>query len=409
MENVSPSLNTSNTSVTSNIKAEQANSVPLMLHPSMDVRSISLTILAVIATIFMLHWASAVWIPIILSVLISYILSPLINLMQKWWIPRVIGTAVILSSIVGGLVYLTYSFSDDTGELIDSLPQAIKKFRQTLNIERVSSGGTIDKVQKAATQLEKVANETTPPPSPASGVTRVQIEKPKFDINEYLWQGTLGLAGFFGQATIVFFLTYFLIVSGDGFRRKLVKIAGPTFTKKKVTIQVLDEITNLIQRYLLIQLFTSVLVGLATWLAFAWVGLEHAVVWGITAGILNSIPYMGPIIVSGSTALVALLQFGTIDMGLFVGGISLAITSLEGYLLTPWLTGRASRMNPVVVFLSVLFWGWLWGLWGLLLGVPFVMVMKAVCDHVEDLKPVGELLSDYPKVSNAHHHKTSLT
>lgn len=397
MENVSASLNTS---VTSKINADKNESTPLMLRTSMNVRNISLTLLAVIATIFILHWARAVWIPIILSVLISYTLSPLINQMQKWWIPRAIGTAVILISIVGGLFYTTYSFSDEFGQLIESLPHAAKKFHQTLKMENSTSEGTIDKVQKAATQIESAASgASSSAPPPDSGVVRVQIEKSKFDIKEYLWQGTLGLAGVIGQATIVFFLTYFLIVSGDGFRRKLVKIAGPTLTEKKITVQVLDEVNSLIQRYLLVQLFTSVLVGLATWLALAWIGLEHAAIWGIAAGILNSIPYIGPIVVSGSTALVALLQFGTIDMALFVGGVSLVITSLEGYLLTPWLTGRASRMNPVVVFVSVLFWGWLWGVWGLLLGVPFVMVLKAVCDHVEDLKPVGELLGDHQKAS----------
>lgn len=397
MENVSASLNTS---VTSKINADKNESTPLMLRTSMNVRNISLTLLAVIATIFILHWARAVWIPIVLSVLISYTLSPLINQMQKWWIPRAIGTAVILISIVGGLFYTTYSFSDEFGQLIESLPHAAKKFHQTLRMESSTSEGTIDKVQKAATQIESAASgASSSAPPPDSGVVRVQIEKSKFDIKEYLWQGTLGLAGVIGQATIVFFLTYFLIVSGDGFRRKLVKIAGPTLTEKKITVQVLDEVNSLIQRYLLVQLFTSVLVGLATWLALAWIGLEHAAIWGIAAGILNSIPYIGPIVVSGSTALVALLQFGTIDMALFVGGVSLVITSLEGYLLTPWLTGRASRMNPVVVFVSVLFWGWLWGVWGLLLGVPFVMVLKAVCDHVEDLKPVGELLGDHQKAS----------
>lgn len=384
---------------------EQVETTPLILRTSMGVRNLSLTLLTVFASIFMLHWASAVWIPIILSVLISYILSPLINQMQKWWIPRAIGTAVVLIGIVSGLSYLTYSLSDDAGDLIETLPQATQKFRQTLIKERGNSEGTIDKVQKAATQLEKAASESTAPTvPPANGVMRVQIEKPKFNIKEYLWQGTMGLAGFFGQATVVFFLTYFLIVSGDGFRRKLVKIAGPTFANKKVTVQVLDEITELIQRYLLVQLFTSVLVGIATWLALTWIGLEHAAIWGITAGILNTIPYLGPIIVSGSTALVALFQFGTIDMALIVGGLSLVITSLEGYLLTPWLTGRASRMSPVVVFISVLFWGWLWGLWGLLLGVPIIMVIKVVCDHVDDLKSVGELLGDYPRVSDSHRH-----
>ena len=156
----------------------------------------------------------------------------------------------------------------------------------------------------------------------------------------------------------------------------------------------LDEINSQIQRYLLVQIAVSVLVGVASWLAFRWLGLEHAAIWAIAAGVFNLIPYLGAVIITAGTALVALLQFGSLRMALLVGGVSLLITSLEGMLLTPWLTGRASRMNPVVVFVGVLFWGWLWGAWGLLLGVPIIMIIKSICDHVEDLKPVGELLGE---------------
>ncbi len=161
-----------------------------------------------------------------------------------------------------------------------------------------------------------------------------------------------------------------------------------------MTICVLDEITGQIQRYLLVRLVTSLLVGVATWLAFLWIGLEHAAIWGIAAGLFNTIPYLGPVVVTAGMTVVALLQFGTLEMALVVGAVAMLITSLEGFLLTPWLTGRASRMNAVAIFVGVLFWGWLWGVWGLLLGVPIIMVVKAVCDRVEHLKPVGELLGE---------------
>ena len=375
-------------------KAEAAPSTPTVAPTLLEVRNFSLIVLAVLAVIYTLHWARDVFIPLMLGVMISYALSPLVDLAHKWRVPRAIGAAVFLLGIVGAAGYLVYSLSDDAGALIETLPEAAQKFRQTMNSERKASTGTIDKVQKAATQIERAANETAPATPPPSGVTRVQIEKPKINVKDYLLMGTLGAFGAAAQASIVLFLAYFLLVSGDTFRRKLVKITGPTLSNKKITLQVLDDINGQIQRYMLVQVFTSVLVGVATWLAFLWVGLEHAAIWGIAAGVFNSIPYLGPVVVTGGTALVALLQFGTIDMALLVGGISLAITSLEGYLLTPWLTGRASRMNAVVVFVGVLFWGWLWGVWGLLLGVPIIMIIKSICDRIEDLKPVGELLGD---------------
>ncbi|MBC7728949.1 MAG: AI-2E family transporter, partial [Microbacteriaceae bacterium] len=226
------------------------------------------------------------------------------------------------------------------------------------------------------------------------GVQRVVIEKPKFDIREHLWTGTLGLASMVGQVMVVTFLTFFLLVSGDTFRRKLVKISGDTLSQKKITVQALDEINLQIQRYLLVQLVTSAIVGVTTGLAFWALGLKHAAVWGFASGVLNLIPYIGSAVVTGGSALVAFLQFGEINMALAVAGASLLIHTLVGNLLVPWLTSRTSRMNPVVVFVGVLGWGWLWGVWGLLLGIPIMMVIKAVCDRVDHLKPVGELLGN---------------
>jgi len=364
-------------------------------HTSVGIRSIALVVLAGVAVVFALSWAKAVFIPLMLAVMISYALSAPVNLMQKWHIPRAIGAAVLLLVIVGGVGFAVYSLSDDAGEWIETLPEAAAKLRLVLLKERKTSGSSMEQMQRAASQLEQAASETgASAPSVPSGVTRVQVEKPRLDVKDYLWMGTKGALGFAGQLSIVIFLAYFTMVSGDMFRRKIVKVVGPTLSKKRITIQVLDEITEQIRRFLLVQIFTSILVGVVTWLAFLWIGLEHAVIWGIAAGVCNTIPYLGPIIISGGTALVAFLQFGTINMALLVAGISLLITTLEGYLLTPWITGRASRMNPLVVFFGVLFWGWLWGVWGLLLGVPIIMVIKAVCDRVEDLQPVGELLGE---------------
>jgi predicted PurR-regulated permease PerM len=225
-------------------------------------------------------------------------------------------------------------------------------------------------------------------------VTRVQIEKPIVNIRDFLWSGTLGALTFIGQLVTVFFFAYFLLLAGDKFRRKLIKISSPRLSEKKVTVETLNAITKQIQRYLLVQLLTSTLVGVVSWLAFAAIGLEHAAIWGIAAGVLNSVPYFGPVVVSCGIALVAFVQFGTFGMALSAAGIALVITSIEGFLLTPWLLGRTSGINAVFVFASVIVGSWLWGPVGLLLGVPVLMIIKTVCDHVEDLRPVGELLGD---------------
>lgn len=363
------------------------------LNLPVNVRSLSLGVLAVIAVFFALHWARDVFIPVLLGIMLSYALAPVVNWLVRWRVPRTVAAAVLLVSLLGALGGTAWGLSDDANKLVQTLPEAAQKLRQALRSKVAKSDTAIEKVQKAATELERAAQESGASGSAAPrGVMRVQVEKPSFKVSDYLWTGTVGLLSLIGQTIVVFFITFFLLASGDTFRRKMVKIAGPTFAKKKITVQALDEITGQIQRYLLVQVFTSLLVGVASWLAYMWIGLEHAAVWGVVAGVLNLVPYIGSIAVTGGTALVGFMQFGTMEMALAVAGISLLINSLEGYLLTPWLTSRASRMNPVVIFIGVLGWGWLWGIWGLLLGIPIMMVIKAICDRVDDLKPIGELL-----------------
>ncbi|MHB1091847.1 AI-2E family transporter [Thiobacillus sp.] len=360
------------------------------------LHSVPLILLTVLAVVFILDWAQPFFIPLVLGIIISYALSPLVNQLHKWHIPRALGAAFLLLAIMGGSVTLVYSLQDETAGMIDTLPEAAQKFRHILNKEWGVSKGAIENVQKAADQIEHVANETaaSASPPPPRGVTRVQVESPRFNIRDYLWNGTIGALSFVSLAVLVLFLAYFLMVSGDAFRRKLVKLSGPTLSRRRVTVQMLNEISAQIQRYLGVQLFTSAIVGVTSWLAFVWIGLEHAAVWGVAAAILNLVPYLGAIVIAGGTTLVAFLQFGTAGMALTVAAISLVIHGLEGNLLTPWLIGRASRMNGVVVFVGVLFWGWLWGAWGLVLGMPILMAIKSVCDRVEEFKSIGEFMGD---------------
>jgi len=359
-----------------------------------DIRSLSLALLTVMACVFALRAASAVFIPVLLGLAISYALSPLVDRLQRLHLPRVIGAALLLAAIGGGLAWTAWALSDDAAELVESLPAASQKVREALRAQRGHSESTIDKVQRAATQIEQAAQEGAAAPTSPRGVTRVSIERSRFDIKDYLWTGTLGVAASIGQAVVVVFIAYFLMISGNRFRRKIVKIAGPTFAQKRVTVEVLDEITAQIHRYLLVQLFVSVLVGIAVGLAFYAVGLQHAAVWGVAACVLNFVPYLGTLVLTTGAALVAFVQFGTLNGALLVASIAMGLHVISGNLLTPWLTSRTNRMNAVAVFVGILAFGWLWGVWGLLLGVPVLAAVKAVCDRVDDFKAVSELLGD---------------
>ncbi|MBV9891809.1 MAG: AI-2E family transporter [Rhizobacter sp.] len=209
--------------------------------------------------------------------------------------------------------------------------------------------------------------------SPSRAVTHVVVERPGFSFREYLWSGTIGVFVFLGQLAIVLFVTLFLLASGDTFRRKMVKLAGPRLSQKKITVQALDEVSLQIQRYLLVTLATSVVLGVA-------------------AGVTNLIPYLGALVLGFGSALAGFIQFDSIQQALLVGASTFALHGVIGNLLTPWWTGRASRMSPFAVFVGVLAFGWLWGPAGLILGTPILMVTKTVCDRVDELRPVGEFL-----------------
>ena len=285
---------------------------------------------------------------------------------------------------------MAWSLSDDATRFVESLPEAAQKVRQAARSQR---SGALDKMQQAATRLEQAAQEGgAGPPAAARGVTRVQIERPQFNLKDYVWSSMPSVAAGVGQATVVLFITFFLLASGDSFRRKIVRLAGPTLARRKLTVQALDEITAQLQRYLAVQVLISVLVGVATGAAFMAIGVEHAAVWGVLAFALNFVPYLGAVVLTGGAALVGFVQFGSLEMAAVVAGVSMAVHVVSGNLLTPWLTSRASRLNAVTVFVGVLAFGWLWGMWGLVLGVPILLMLKSVCDRVDELRPVGELL-----------------
>ena len=355
------------------------------------VADIALVILSTCGLMAVLYWAQEVFIPIVLSVLISYALEPLVRGLTRIWVPRLLASVLVVLAFAGALLYAGYAFSDDAARLVAEVPQAAAKLREALES---GERGTIQQVEEAARELQRTADEAAPQNPAPRGVQRVQIEQPTIDVRAYVSWGSAGAMAFAGQATLIFFFVFFLLASGDLFKRKLVAIAGPSRGAKKVTMQVLDDINRQIERFLIVRVVTSVVVALATWGAFEMMGLNQAGFWGATAGLFNSVPYFGPVIVAAGAFVVAFIQFDTLTMATYVAGVSLAITALEGWLLTPWLTSRTARTNEIAVFVGLIFWSFVWGIWGTLLAVPMLVVFKAFCDHIEGLKPVGELLGE---------------
>jgi predicted PurR-regulated permease PerM len=355
----------------------------------LNVRTASLIVIAIAAMVFLLHYMSELLAPVAFGLLLFYALDPAVDGLERIRVPRWIGAAVVLGLTLATILGGAYALQDEALTVINELPAGARRISALVERRPRDTPGALEKVQQAAAELSK-----TDAPKPPPGVVPVQVQQPRITATSLLWSGSLGAVAALNQLVMILFLTYFTLLSDKMFRRKFVELAGPTLTKKKITLEIIDSISSQIGRFLLVQIFTSVVVGLATWAALSAFGLRQASLWGLLAGVFNSIPYYGPLIVSGGLAMVAFLQFGTLSMMAVFAAIALTITSLEGWLLMPLLMGRVASMNRVAVFVGLLFWSWAWGVWGMLLAVPMMMCLKVICDHVDDLKPVGRFLSE---------------
>lgn len=358
-------------------------------------RDLALAVIALVATVFALRWAQGFFISLLLGILFAYTLGPLVAWLERIRVPRVLGTSIVMAGVVSALAFGSYSLRDEVETILDQLPEAATKLSASLASLNRGQGSTMQKVETAASEIEKATSAATGQSGKSRRqATHVVIDSPGSRFGNFLWVGSMGAAAMLGQATMVLFLTFFLLLSGDIFKRKLVRVTGPSLSKRKITVRILDDINDSIQRYMLMLLATNVLVGLLTWLALRWIGLENAGAWAVAAGLLHVIPYLGPVVTAAAMGMAAFMQFDELSAVLLVAGASTVIAIAVGFFGVTWMTGRIAKMNTAAVFISLLFWGWLWGIWGMLLSVPITVIVKVVAQHVEQLEPVSELLGD---------------
>ena len=305
-----------------------------------------------------------------------------------------VGATVVLISVVAGSAAVVYYLSDQMIAVVEQVPaRRATAAQRAAALDGDGTGGASKRCNRPPTpSIAPRPRAPRPRPCPA-GVTRVQIEQPAFRASDYLWSAGLTVPAAAGLGVMIFFLTLFLLIADDLFKRKLVKHIG-AFERKRITVQILDEIGLQIERFLLVQILTSAIVAVVTGLALWYLGLNQPAVWGLVAGLLNSIPYFGPVIVSAALSVVAYMQFGDLGRTVTISATALGITTIEGWLLTPLLLGKVAQMNRIAVFAALLFWTWIWGVWGMLLAIPITMAIKVVCDHVEPFRPVGDFLGE---------------
>ena len=245
-------------------------------------------------------------------------------------------------------------------------------------------------MQEAAAAIDQAAAENAAPPALPKGTVRVEITDP-WRASELLWSGGLGMVGLFGQAVSVLFLTIFLLIEDDSFKRKLVRqVEG--VGSKRVTVQILKDVADQVERFIWVQALTSAGVAVATGLALWWMGVEQPAVWGLFAGVMNLVPFFGPFIVTVTSVPSPSCSSAPLADAALVALMTIVITTLEGTFITPHLLSKSASLNLVAIFVAIAFWSWIWGVAGMLLAVPMLMAAKVICDRVEGLDAAADFL-----------------
>ena len=359
---------------------------------AINIRSMSLIVLTSIASLYFIDWAQPVLLPLVVAVLISFALDPLVATLDRIHIPRPLGAALVLCALIAILAAASVPLKQEAMAMLDKIPQAIKELQREDASASEDEESIMEKAQIAAKQIEETAEKSQEEPAVQAGVTPVRVVDEPMDVRDYVIRNSPATIVLISQMFSVLLLVFFLLSVGKLYRRKIVRISGPSFRRMRKAARIMNELHHQVRRFLFVMVISALFVGILTWLAFLLLGVEQAALWGVVAGIASGVPYLGPFLVLVGSGVAAFLQFGELNTAVIVALTSLVITSIQGNLLMPWLTSYVSSLNAGAIFIGLLFWGWLWGPVGLIVATPILMIAKSVCDYVVNFRPVGELL-----------------
>ena len=348
----------------------------------------ALSLLAIIASIALLYFGAPFFIPLLVALLISYALAPVTDFLTRFLRWRVLSATVVVAGILAVIGVGLWAWSDDIQAVWQRVPEAAHRITASLR-KSAQKPSPVTEVKKAAAEIEAIASTgkagaaAPAPAAPAPGPSFWQLA----------WEGGKTAGTVAAEVLGVIFLVFFMLASGDMFKRKIVRLLGDTLSEKKVTVETIDEIELQIRRYLGVMALCNVLVGLGTYIAFRIMGVEYPELWGVFAGLVHTAPYFGPAIVAAGSLVAAFMQFGSWGHALAVAGVTILVATLVGSIFATWLSARQTRMNTTATFVGLLFFGWIWGLWGILLAIPLLAIVKTICERSDAWSWVAELLA----------------
>jgi predicted PurR-regulated permease PerM len=350
-----------------------------ILQGPLGVRSLALSGLFILAAFYTLYLARSFILPIVLAVLLNFLLSPVVRGLNKLRIPNALGAALVVFGVVGGVAWGVYELSGPAYQWAQEAPRSLRKIERRLREFKKP----VQTMSKATEQVEKITQV-------GGGRTPQRVEVQTETLGERMFsQATELVAG----GTVMLILLFFLLASGDLFLRKLIRVL-PSLSDKKRAVEIARQIESDVSAYLVTITIINIALGLAVWGLMTLLEVPNPLLWGALATVTNFIPYLGAIVMIAILAAVGFLTFDELGHALMVPGAFIGLNLLESYLVTPMILGRRLTLNPVVIFLGLTFWGWLWGITGALLAVPLMAVLKIFCDHSERLAAIGEFMGD---------------
>ncbi len=353
-----------------NQSAENDGRTPL------EFKSLALKGLFIIAFFYTLYFARDLILPLILALLLNFLLRPIVRALKKTNVPDLAGAALVLIVLLGSVGYGAIKLSKPAAEWMDKAPESLHQIELKVSFLRKP----IETVNKAAEELKKITT--------MGAETRPEVEVRLPGITDAVLSGTREVLI---KSSVIFILLYFLLASGDLYLRKLIKLF-PGLHRKKQVVKIAREVEHHISRYLFTVTVINMSMGTSIGVGMYLIGMPNPVLWGAMAGFLVFLPYVGALIGISIVTTVAFLTFESLGRILLAPAIYIALETIQGQVITPMVLGLRFALNPVVIFVWFIFWGWLWGITGALLAFPMLTVFKILCDHLQPLAPIGDFL-----------------
>lgn len=360
-----------------NISSRARSRIAALLQKPFDVRSISLTGLFILALFYTMYFMRSILLPIVLALLLSYLLRPIVRALARVKIPTLLGAALILIALLISIGYGMSALAAPMAGWLEKAPSGLQELQRKFMPMKKS----MTQVARASGEIEKLATPDSP--------TKTAVEVKRHPITETLYMRT---PEFIASALLLLILLYFLLAYDGVFIAKLIKLM-PTLSDKKRAVSIAHEIESHISRYLLTVTMINTCLGLAIGTTVGLLGLRNPVMWGVMVAVLNFVPYLGALTGIICMTIGATLSFDSLSYALVFPAVYLLFSTLEGNFVTPWVMGRSLTLNPVIILLSLTFWGWMWGIPGVILAVPILAAFKIFCAHIKPMEPLAEFLS----------------